>query len=533
MRQHGLPCLLAQFRGIKHLKADEMKRRTFILGGAAVIAAGSGMLLGTGSIAQRFNAASRPRLSMPKLIDATTTGAFTITARAGQTEFVPGVLSATNGFNQAYLGPVVKVRTGRPVTATVVNELKESLAVHWHGLLIPGDRDGGPHQAVKPGGTWKPTLDIDQPAATVWYHAHTHDTTAPLVHSGLAGVMLIDDGKDKERGLPSDYGIDDLVLVLQDRRFDASGRMGYRPGMMDRMAGFHGDRMLVNGTLEPSATVPRAVVRLRLINGSNARIYKLVFADRRSMHLIATDSGLLPKPVELERLRLAPGERAEVLVDFSSGKPAMLASEEYAFGGRGMMTMMGDPPPLSGASAGSNGAAPILAFETAADLPVKVTTIPAVLDDSPVQPLAPPARSRVLSMDMMAGGSGGMMGGGMMGRGGMMGGMMGQMGINGQPFDMERIDQRIALGSVEMWTVRSTMRPHPLHIHGVRFRVVSENGQTPRVENIGWKDTVLVEDEVELLVQFTRPAAADTPFMYHCHILEHEDAGMMGQFVVA
>jgi blue copper oxidase len=178
---------------------------------------------------------------------------------------------------------------------------------------------------------------------------------------------------------------------------------------------------------------------------------------------------------------------------------------------------------------GSNGAAPILAFEPLADLPAKITAIPAVLDDSPVQQLAPPARSRTLSMDMMVGGPGGMMGGGMMGRGG----MMSQMGINGQPFSMERIDQRIALGSVEMWTVRSTMRPHPLHIHGVRFRVVSENGQTPRVENIGWKDTVLIEDEVELLAEFTQPASADTPFMYHCHILEHEDAGMMGQFVVA
>ncbi|MDQ9172143.1 multicopper oxidase domain-containing protein [Oxalobacteraceae bacterium R-40] len=501
-----------------------MKRRNFILGSTAAIAASSGLLFAMrSSIAWWPNSGSRPRLSMPKLIDTTTAGAFTITARAGQTEFLSGVPSATQGFNQTYLGPVVKVRTGTTVTATVINELNDSLAVHWHGLVIPGDRDGGPHQAIKPGGTWKPRLDIDQPAATVWYHAHTHDTTAPLVYSGLAGVMLIVDGKDNERGLPSDYGIDDLVLVLQDRRFDASGRMVYRPGMMDRMAGFHGDRMLVNGALDPSAAVPRSVVRLRLINGSNARIYNLVFDDRRTMQLIATDSGLLPRPVELERLRLAPGERAEVLVDFSSGKPAMLSSEEYVLSGGGMMAMMGNPPSLSGASAGNNGAAPILAFEPAADLPAKVTTIPAVLDDNPVQQLAPPARSRFLSMDMMVGGPGGMMGGG----------MMGQMGINGQPFSMERIDQRIARGSVEMWTVRSTMRPHPLHIHGVRFRIVSENGQPPRMENVGWKDTVLVEDEVELLAEFTRPAAADTPFMYHCHILEHEDAGMMGQFVVA
>lgn len=279
----------------------------------------------------------------------------------------------------------MKIRTGRTVTATVANELDAPLAVHWHGLLILGNRDGSPHQAIKPGSTWKPTLDIDQPAATVWYHAHTHNTTAPLVHSGLAGVMLIDDGKDNERGLPTGYGVDDLVLVLQDRRFDAFGRMTYNLGMMDRMVGFHGDRMLVNGTLDPRAAVPRAIVRLRLVNGSNARIYNLVFADRRPMHLIGTDSGLLPKPLEVERLRLAPGERAEVLVDFSSGKPAMLSSEAYAVSGSGMMTMMGNPPSLSGASGSNNSAAPILAFEPSADLPAKVMAIPSVLDDSAPQ----------------------------------------------------------------------------------------------------------------------------------------------------
>lgn len=503
-----------------------MNRRNFILGSAAAIASGSGVLLHAGGIARKADSGRRPRLTMPALIDATAEGVFALTARAGRTEFISGSPSATYGFNQAYLGPVIKVRTGKTVVATVANELSKPVTVHWHGVLIPGDRDGGPHQPVKPGNIWKPALDIEQPAATVWYHAHTHDTTAPLVYSGLAGVLLIVDGKDKERGLPADYGVDDLVLLLQDRRFDAVGGMIYKPGMMDHMFGFHGNRMLVNGVLDPSVAVPRSVVRLRLINGSNARIYNLVFADRRAMRLIGTDSGLLPKPISLERLRLAPGERAEVLVDFSSGKPAMLSNEEYSFNGSGMMAMMGSPPSLAGASERNRDMAPVLAFEPDAALPAKVTAIPSVLDDSPVPRLGQPAGSRFLSMDMMVGGSGGT-------GSGMMGGMTGQMGINGQPFDMRRIDQRVALGSVEKWTVRSTMRPHPLHIHGVRFRVLSENGQAPRIENSGWKDTVLIENRVELLAQFTQPASANAPFMYHCHILEHEDAGMMGQFTVA
>jgi len=499
-----------------------MNRRNFILGGAAIIAAGSGALLAS-NFSDSLHSGRRRRLAMPKLIDATTEGAFTLSLRPGETEFVPGMPSGTAGFNQSYLGPVIRVQSGQTVRATVVNQLPETAAIHWHGLLIPGDRDGGPHQPIAPGHTWRPTLSIAQPAATVWYHAHTHMRTAFQVYAGLAGVMLINDGQDHKRGLPVDYGIDDLVLVLQDRRFDGSGRMIYSLGMMDRMAGFHGNRVLVNGTLDPSAAVPRSLVRLRLVNGSNARIYNLAFDDGRTMHLVGTDSGLLPRPLALQRLRLAPGERAEILVDFSSGKTATLTNEEYFISAGGMMAMMGNPPPLDGASSRNGMTAPILAFEPDAALPAKVTAVPSVVDGSQPQQPGKPGNSRFLSMDMMAGGPGGMMGGG----------MMGQMGFDGLPFDMRRIDQRVTLGSVEKWTIRSTMRSHPFHIHGVRFLVLSENGRPPRAENSGWKDTVLVENEVELLAQFTQPASADAPFMYHCHILEHEDAGMMGQFTVS
>lgn len=509
-----------------------MNRRNFILGSTAAVVAGSGALLFARNASNTASLKQGRRLAMPNLIDATAEGAFALTAGPGQTEFFPGVPSGTAGFNQSYLGPVIRVRTGQTISATVKNRLPESAAFHWHGLLIPGKDDGGPHQPISPGNTWAPKLAIDQPPATVWYHAHTHGRTAEQVYSGLAGVILISDGQDRRRGLPADYGIDDLVLVIQDRRFDQAGRMVYSPSMMDRMTGFHGNRVLVNGMLEASASVPRSIVRLRLLNGSNARIYNLAFADRRTMHLIGTDSGLLPKPVSLERLRLAPAERAEILVDFSSGKPAMLIDDGYAMQGGmggmgGMMGMMGrNQIPLEGASRNGE-SAPILAFAPDAALPAKVAEIPAIVDDSRPPSLGSPARKRFLSLDMMTGGSGGGMGG----MGGI--GMMGAMGIDGQPFDMRRIDQRVALGSVEQWTVRSTMQSHPFHIHGTRFRVLSENGKAPRAENSGWKDTVLVENEVELLMQFMHPASVHAPFMYHCHILEHEDAGMMGQFTVA
>jgi FtsP/CotA-like multicopper oxidase with cupredoxin domain len=250
--------------------------------------------------------------------------------------------------------------------------------------------------------------------------------------------------------------------------------------------------MLVNGQARATAVVPQGVVRLRLLNGSNARIYTLFLDDTRPMHLVATDGGFLPAPIALDTLRLAPGERAEILVDFSGG---------------GAPVLMSDP----GQSFG------VLQFATDASLPARITRLPEELDGAPEDLSGAEVKTRQVSLDM---GMGGMM----MGRGG--------FAINGRPYDMGRIDFEVALGTVERWQIRSTMVAHPFHVHGVRFRVVTENGGPPRPENTGWKDTVLVPEEAEILARFDQPASRETPFMFHCHILEHEDAGMMGQFTV-
>jgi FtsP/CotA-like multicopper oxidase with cupredoxin domain len=335
-------------------------------------------------------------------------------------------------------------------------------------------------------------LSIAQDPATVWYHSHIHERTAEQVYFGLAGVIHVTDGQDDARGLPSTYGVDDLTLVLQDRRFDAAGRMVYDPSMMDIMHGFAGNRMLVNGQAGATAVVPQGIVRLRLLNGSNARIYTLFFDDTRPMHLVATDGGFLPAPVEIDTLRLAPGERAEILVDFSSGTvPVLMSDPGQAYG--------------------------VLQFEIDTTLAERITRLPDQLDGAPEDLSGSEVATRQVSLDM---GMGGMMMGG------------GGFAINGRPYDMRRIDFEVALGSVERWQIRSTMVAHPFHVHGVRFRVVTENGGPPRPENTGWKDTVLVPGEAEILARFDQPASRETPFMFHCHILEHEDAGMMGQFTV-
>ena len=469
-----------------------MKRRHFLTStSAAILTAG---VLSQTSVRRAFAQRQTPqsRLAMPPLLDTRATGRLVLRATPGSTAFNGGASTPTAGYNQAYLGPTVVMQNG-DLAAEVQNGLDEAITTHWHGLLVPGEHDGGPQQAIEPGAAWNPDLTIAQDPATVWYHTHMHGRIPEQVYFGLAGVIHLTDGQDDARGLPSTYGMDDLTLVLQDRRFDSSGRMIYDPSMMDIMHGFAGNRMLINGQAGATAVVPHGIVRLRLLNGSNARNYTLFMDDARPMHLVATDGGFLPAPVALDVLRLSPGERAEVLVDFSSG---------------GAPVMMSDPGQAYG----------VLQFATDSTLSARITRLPDQLDGAPEDLSGTEAVTRQVSLDM---GMGGMMMGG------------GGFAINGRPFDMRRIDFEVALGSVERWQIRSTMVAHPFHVHGVRFRVLTENGGPPRPENTGWKDTVLVPGEAEILARFEKPANREMPFMFHCHILEHENAGMMGQFTVA
>lgn len=469
--------------------SHRLDRRRFLQGLSATAAA---VLAAPAARAQE---GPRP-LPIPPLLDARAQGGvIELAAQSGETEFWPGAVSPTAGYNGSYLGPTLRVHAGDDVRMRVTNRLQEDTTVHWHGLLVPSEVDGGPHNTIAPGARWEPVVPVRQAATTAWYHAHPHMRTGQQVYAGLAGLLLVTDAHEQGLRLPSRYGVDDLPLVVQDKAFDRDRRVVYPRGPMHAMHGVHGNAMLVNGVPRPVANVPAGLVRLRLLNAGNARLLDIAFDDNRTFHWIATEGGLLRAPVPLRRLSLASGQRAEVLVDFSDARAV------------GLVSLLP-----------RGGSLPVMGFEPQG-APASRTDVPARLARWTSRSAAQVARRRRLVL-----GSGGMMMGG-----------MGMHTIDGRSFDMHRIDQRVRLGDTEVWEVTATgmVMPHPFHIHGVHFEVLRRGGQSPVAEDQGRRDTVIVDETVELLVHFTQPADERAPFMYHCHILEHEDMGMMGQFTVA
>jgi blue copper oxidase len=434
----------------------------------------------------------------------------------GTSAFLGDRPTATVGINGDYLGPVIRVNQGDEVELKVANRLSEPSTLHWHGLNLPAAMDGGPHQAINPGETWSAAFKIHPGACTQWYHSHMYHRTGIQVYYGLAGLFYIDDEPSNALGLPSTYGIDDIPLVLQDRSFNQDGSLRYLGSMHDRMMGMMGQLMLVNGTAFARFKVQKRLTRLRILNGSNARIYNLEFDDQREFLQIATEGGLLERPVSLRNIVLAPGERAEILVEFTPGDDVMLRHRPLprrAGSAGATMGMMGNM------MAANDQSFSIMRFDAAQSS--------STLQQAPTQLIAPRSwspneavRTRRFELNMQ-------MGMGMMRGGG--------FGINGKPMDMSRIDQRVPLGDIEIWEIinRSPMA-HPFHIHDTQFRIIDRNGRAPNAGEQGLKDTVLVypREKVRIITQFEHYADAKTPYMFHCHILEHEDAGMMGQFVV-
>ena len=410
---------------------------------------------------------------------------FTLTAQAGFTQFWPDQATATLGYNGSYLGPILRFRQGEQVRIQVLNELDEPTTVHWHGLVVPGDQDGGPHQIIQPGATWAPEFTVSQPAATLWFHPHAITTTATQVYAGLAGLIYIDDPVSHSLALPQDYGINDFPLIVQDRNFDNHKQFAYQATMMGLVPG---ETILVNGTLDPYLDVPQDKVRFRILNASNSENYSFQLSDGSDLIQIASDGGLLSKPLSRRSIELSPGERAEVVIDF-----AEIAEDsiQLLLGGR-----------------------PILDFYIKGPSQTRRPALPEQLANIEPLPSEPDQTIRVFELQSM--------------------GITGT--INGKAFDRHRIDETVPLGETETWIIRNRggmmmqSGGHPFHVHGTQFQVIARNGQLPPAEERGYKDTVFVGvgEEVHIRIRFNQPGL----YMYHCHILEHEENGMMGQVKV-
>ncbi len=437
---------------------------------------------------------------------------FDLSIQDGQSEFFDGVQTATRGINGAYLAPVVQWRAGEDVVMNVKNTLDEETTLHWHGLNLPARADGGPHQIIGVGETWSPGFNISDKAATMWFHAHLLGKTADHVWQGIAGMAIIEDDESDALPLPRNYGVDDIPVVLQDRRFDRSGQMPYAPERPDRMIGLTGDVAMVNGTVAAYFEVTTRLVRLRLLNGSNGSIYRLSMGDGRAFQVIASDGGLLGAPVMAPSLTLAPGERAEIVVEMAPDDRAMLVADLSG----GMGGMMGGM--MGGARRG--GRFEFLELRAGAALAAS-DPVPQRLAMLAPLPAQAGLKQRDFELEMSMGPAVMLFGGG--------------FEINGRAMKMSRINEVVNMGETEIWRItnRSPMA-HPFHVHDTQFRILRRNGAAPHPTEAGRKDTVLVQpdDLVELAVRFDRYRDSERPYMYHCHILEHEDQGMMGQFTV-
>jgi FtsP/CotA-like multicopper oxidase with cupredoxin domain len=468
-----------------------------LLGGGAAAAVGwvwSRAKVSTAGEVEFANPLAIPPLA-PSEVDAEGRRVFDLTAAEGQHDFGRDQPTPTFGFNGDYLGPTLRAERGEEVVVNVHNSLSETTGVHWHGMHLPAAMDGGPHQPVAPGRTWSPAWRVDQPAATLWYHPHPHGTTEEHVYRGLAGMFIVDDRESAALALPDEYGVDDIPVIVQDKRFDRDGRLADRQSFGG--IGVLGDTIAVNGTVAPYLDVTTERVRLRLLNGSTARTYQFGFADGRPFALVGTDGGLLSEAYETDRIRLSPGERAEIVVTMVPGEQAVLRSVPPSLGLGFWQRFMGGDDTFD-----------VLQLR-AADALAGSPAVPQRLVEVPRIDPAGAAQTRTFRLSGRQ--------------------------INSESMDMGRIDAAVGVDTIERWRVTNDDGvTHNFHVHDVQFQVATVDGDVPPPELRGWKDTIYLLPNVdyELALRFTDYADPDTPYMFHCHLLTHEDSGMMGQFVV-
>jgi FtsP/CotA-like multicopper oxidase with cupredoxin domain len=406
--------------------------------------------------------------------------------------------------------PLLRIRRGETFRVRMENRIDDPLILHWHGLTAPDDMDGHPKLAVSPGEDYAYEFPVTDRAGTYWYHSHAHHLTGRHTYQGIAGLLIVDD-PEEERGLTLPPAERELPLILQDRRLGPDGIPVYEPVGPSMMQGFMGPEAVVNGTLDAVATVEPAVIRARILNGSNARIFRLALSNGRPLVLIGNDGGFLDRPHTLPWIDLAPAERVDILLDLrgvEEGADVRLQSLEFSFPG-GMMMGGGMGGMGSGMAEAYQQGRPLdlLRFNIEGQ-PSDPGLLPETLPALPEQP-GPAEAVRERRFDFSS--------------------RMMMHTINGKSYDMDEVETEVPFGDTEIWTfVNDSNYPHPVHLHATHFRVLERRGG--RAEIFPWesglKDTVLVlpGEQVRVAVRFTAHRGL---YLLHCHNLEHEDHGMM------
>ncbi len=455
-----------------------MQRRVVVVGAAStvgVLAAAGG--LGASAAAARSIAGGINPLHMPSTVSP---GGFTLTAQPGTADLGGGRTTDAWVYNAAFPGPTIVANRGDVAAVTLVNGLSQETTTHWHGMVVPSDADGHPKDAISPGRSYLYQFAVDQRAGLSWYHPHPHMHTGEQVYRGLAGAFVVRDAEEAALiaggTLPSaPY---EIPLIIRDASFDSRGNLSFGA----KSSGFLGNTPLVNGTLGPYLSVDQAAYRFRVLNGANARIFRLALSTAAPFSLVGNDGGLLAAAVPVSEIRLAPAERLDVLVDFRSLARDATVTLRCLDAGWNLLQFRG-----TGVSGGG--------------------VIPTAL--STITPLAAPVRTRDFSFDGMS-------------------------RINGQTFSLTRVDFQVPFGDTERWRFRTNGNaPHPVHVHGASFQIQSRTGGRGQLFpwESGWKDTVLLDDgeTVEVLIRFDHYRGR---YLLHCHQLAHEDNGMMANFDV-
>lgn len=455
-----------------------------------------------------------------------------------------------------YLGPTLVWYRNQTQFTNVTNNLNNSsTTVHWHGAHIPAWTDGGPHQPISTSTPWQIQFDINEPAATLWYHPHLHDQTYTQVEMGLSGMIMIKDANDTlGPQLPHDYNVDDFPLIIQDHVFADTGTGLYIDTTGKKLTAdtiiYNTRHFMVNGIIQGNLPVPQQMVRLRILNGSSRQTYNIAMTEPRdtsnrlNFQLIASDAGYTPYPITTDSFFTGPGIRNELVYDFSQhsvGDTIYLWNMESGIPGG----YVADPPKIDNA---------LLALIVTAPTSNPVTSIPTTFPPVPIYPNPVKGRTKIL---YGVGGAGGPTTGDSL------------FSINRNQFNLQVINDTINLGDTEAWHIKNVSTvAHPFHIHDISFEVTevkdSTTGQvwTPNdagfpIEYLGPQDNIMVPKNynVTFVTTFSDygtalggPNAADSAYMYHCHILTHEDGyygvsanqtlqdrdafGMMQQFVV-